>query len=66
MSAQVAGVVEAGGALVACVRLLSRVSPQVDLQATVLCEAFSTLLAGVWLLSRVNAHVDAQGGLVDK
>ena len=66
VSAQVAGVVEAGCALAARVWLLSRVSPQVDLQAAVLREAFPTLHTGVRLLARVNAHVDAQSGLVDK
>lgn len=57
--AQVARVVEAGGALTAGVRLLSRVSPQVDLQAAVLREAFPTLHTSVRLLPGVNAHVDA-------
>lgn len=64
--AQVAGVVEAGGALVAGVRLLPRVSPQVDLQAAVLREAFPALRASVRLLPGVYAHVDAQRGLVDE
>lgn len=64
--AQVAGVVEASRALVAGVWLLSRVSPQVDLQAAVLREAFPTLRASVRLLPGVNAHVDRQCGLVDE
>lgn len=66
VSAQVAGVVEAGGALIAGVRLLTRVSPQVDLQAAVLRETFPTLWTSVRLLTGVYAHVDAQCGLVDK
>lgn len=66
VSAKVAGVVEAGGALTASVWLLPGVGPQVDLQAAVLREAFSTLRTGVRLLASVNAHVDAQCGLVDK
>lgn len=64
--AQVAGVVEAGGALIAGVRLLPRVSPQVDLQAAVLREALPTLRTSIRLLPGVNAHVDAQCGLVHK
>ena len=63
VSAQVAGVVEAGCALVARVWLLSRVSPQVDLQAAILREALPTLITSVRLLPSVNAHVDAQRGL---
>lgn len=66
VSAQVAGVVEAGRAVVAPVRLLSRVCPQVDLQAAVLREAFAALGAGVRLLPGVDAHVDVQRGLVDE
>lgn len=66
VSAQVAGVVEAGGALVAGVRLLSGVSPQVDLQAAVLREALPALRTSVRLLASVYAHVDAQRGLVDE
>lgn len=66
MPAQVAGVVEAGGALIASVWLLSRVSPQVDLQAAVLREAFPALIASVRLLPRVDTHMDGQSGLVDK
>lgn len=66
VSAQVAGVVEAGGALAAGVRFLSRVSPQVDLQAAVLREALPALRTSVGLLAGVNAHVDAQRGLVDE
>lgn len=64
--AQVAGVVEAGGALTAGVRLLPGVRSQVDLQAAVLREALPALRAGVRLLPGVNAHVDAQRGLVDE
>lgn len=64
--AQVAGVVEAGRALIAGVRLLSRVSPQVDLQAAVLREALPALRTSVRLLPGVNAHVDRQCGLVDE
>lgn len=66
VSAQVAGVVKAGGALAAGVRFLSGVSPQVDLQAAVLCEAFPTLRTSVGLLASVDTHVDAQRGLVHK
>lgn len=66
VSAQVAGVVEAGGALVAGVGLLARMSPQVDLQAAVLREALPTLRTRVWFLSGVDAHVDAKRGLVDE
>lgn len=64
--AQVAGVVEAGGALIAGVWLLSRVSPQVDLQAAILREAFPTLMTSVRLLPCVDTHVDGQSGLVDE
>lgn len=66
MPAQVAVVVEAGVALIAGVWFLSRVSPQVDLQAAVLREALSTLRTGIRLLPGVNAHVDGQCGFAAK
>lgn len=66
MPAQVAGVVEAGTALIAGVWLLSRVGPQVDLQAAVLREALPTLRTSVRLFPSVNAHVDTQCILVDE
>lgn len=64
VSAQVARVVETGGALAARERLFSRMRPQVDLEAAVLREAFPTLHAGIRLLAGVNSHVDSQRGLV--
>lgn len=64
--AQVAQIVEAGGALFAGVGLLSRVCPQVDLQASAVGEAFPALRAGVRLLPRVNAQVNGQRGLFEK
>lgn len=63
---QVAGVVKAGRTLTAGVRLLSGVSPQVDLQAPVLREALAALHTRVRLLPGVYAHVDGQRGLVDE
>lgn len=58
VSAQVAEVVEAGGALFAGIGFLSRVSPQMDFQASTMREAFLTLRAGVRLLPRVNTQMN--------
>lgn len=66
VSAQVAEVVETGGALFAGVGFLSRVSPQVDFQATAMREAFPTLGAGVRLLPRVNTQMNGQRVLFEK
>lgn len=66
VSAQVAEVVEAGGALYASIGFLSRMSPQMDFQASTMREAFPTLRAGVWLLPRVNTQMNGQRGLFEK
>lgn len=66
VSAQVAGVIEAGIASRTGIRFLPGVSPQVDLQASVLCETPTTLRTNIGFLSSMYAHVDAQCSLVDK
>lgn len=66
MAAQVAQVAEPCRALPAGIGFLSRVSPQMDLQASTMREAFLTLHAGVRLLPRVNAQVNVQRGLFEK
>lgn len=66
MSTQVAEVVEAGGALYAGIGFLSRMGPQMDFQASTMCEAFPALRAGVWLFPCVNTQMNGQRGLFEK
>lgn len=66
VSTQVAKVVESGGALNAGIGFLSGMGPQMDFQASTMCEASPALRAGVWLFPCVNTQMNGQRGLFEK